>query len=202
MSYPQLPYEYVQQQNAYTNETVCKPFRRISQQQFDLTVKVLAIFDLDTYTWKDPNHIVNQFLESYGNVKVADFCSAMPEMCDLASFTLKEINALAKMSLKDLQEAACSFELQTTCQQGDQNCGNLQDVADYFCTKTCANKDYQGFHQNYSKSPYSSKYDDWYENLCKTCKYRGKLGSVGSSRQMGSPAPPSSPRRRISRNKM
>ena len=209
MSYPQLPYEYVQEQNAYASKMLCKPLKRMSQRQYDLIAKLLSIFDLDTYSWKDPNHIVNQFLDSYGNVKLVDFCSEMPEMCDLASFTVKEMGALTKMSLKDLQEAACSFELQTTCQQGDKNCGNLQEVADYFCNKTCASRDFKGFHKNYSKSPYYGRYEGWYDSLCKTCKYRGKLGGMigGSPMQPGlsipqsgrSPVPPSSPRREIGR---
>lgn len=172
MNYLQIPYDDVQTYNALWNEKMCKPID-MNKDEVQLLLKILSYLKLDTYNWKNPEHMLNKILSIYGNINMNEFCSEMPDLCDMINFSAKEIGIISELSLTDFQNLVCSIKLKTTCQKGDKNCNvasNPSDIAKSFCNSTCSSKNYKQFFENYINQPYNERYDVAFNYLCKhTC---------------------------------
>jgi hypothetical protein len=89
MSWPQLPYETVQQSNAQS-QLMCD-FVNENPELIDLIHQLLKIYSCG-YDPYDPNNKLNKLINRYSpsNETVADLCQRNPDMCDLLKITSRE----------------------------------------------------------------------------------------------------------------
>lgn len=170
MSWPQIPFEIVQESNDSLQQ-VCD-FGNRNPEIVELIQQLFKIYSCN-YDPYDSNHTVNRAINKYYNTSVADLCKSDPNLCKLIKLTARDLCKLSKLSLKDFQKQLCAFKLKTTCTEGNQNCnvaGNITAIRTKFCNEcSSANRDYKSMFNTYFDFKYDKDYDDWFDLGCQYC---------------------------------
>ncbi len=171
MSYPQLPYETVQESNTELQK-LCD-FGNENPELLDLIHQLLKIYSCD-YDPYDSNNKLNKLIDKYMKISVAYLCQLYPDKCKLLKLTFKEMCKLSKLSATDFRKALCQYKLKTTCLPGNKNCNvaeHKNDIATKFCNECQTTTDYRPMFNTYFDFEYDQDYDEWFKYACQQCPH-------------------------------